>query len=249
MSKKLRGKVAIVTGSSKGIGAGIAAELASEGARVVINYASSRSDADTVVADIIERGGEAVAIQADVSQAQHVRSLVESTVKAFGRLDILVNNAGVFENGFLEQFSSEVFHRLFDLNVLGLLLTTQAAVERMGPGSAIINIGSNVTRLRLPGSTVYCATKAAVDSITPLLARELAPRKIRVNSVNPGYTDTEGTRSAGVDMPDGFLDQLVSQVPLGRVGKPEDIAKVAAFLASDDAGWVTGEIVTASGGW
>jgi 3-oxoacyl-[acyl-carrier protein] reductase len=244
---KLKGKVALVTGASKGIGAAIAKSLAAEGASVAVNYSSSKVGADTTVAQIVAAGGKAVAVQGDVSKAANAQTIVDSTVKQFGRLDILVNNSGVYEFAPIESVTEESFHRLFNTNVLGLLLTTQAAAKHLGEGSSIINVGSVVSRLTPPGSAVYTATKGAVDAITGVLSRELASRKIRVNSLNPGMVETEGSRTAGIIGSD-FEKSTVSQTPLGRVGQPEDIASVAVFLASDDSHWLTGEQLLAGGG-
>jgi 3-oxoacyl-[acyl-carrier protein] reductase len=244
---KLTGKVAVVTGASKGIGAAIAKSLAAEGAAVVVNYASSKTGADTVVAAITAAGGKAVAVQGDVSKAAGAQGIIAAAIKAYGRLDILVNNSGVYEFAPLESVTEESFHRQFNTNVLGLLLTTQAAARHLADGGSVINIGSTITRAKPAASSVYTATKGAVDMITPVLAKELAPRKIRVNSINPGLVETEGTHTAGVigsDMEKGF----VAQTPLGRIGQPGDIASVAVFLASSDSGWLTGELLYASGG-
>ena len=244
---KLAGKVAVVTGASKGIGAAIAKTLAAEGAAVVVNYASSQSGADAVVRAITEAGGKAVAVQGDVSKAAEAKGLVDAAITAYGRLDILVNNSGVYAFSPLEEITETQFHQMFDLNVLGLLLTTQAAADHLGEGGVVINIGSGVTSLTPPNSAVYTATKAAVDAITGVLAKELGPRKIRVNSVNPGMVETEGTHSAGFIGSD-FETGIVAQTPLGRVGQPQDIADVVAFVASDDARWLTGEKLLAGGG-
>jgi 3-oxoacyl-[acyl-carrier protein] reductase len=244
---KLKGKVALVTGASKGIGAAIAKSLAAEGASVAVNYSSSKAGADKTVAEIVAAGGKAVAVQGDVSKAANARTIVDSTVKQFGRLDILVNNSGVYEFAPIESVTEESFHMLFNTNVLGLLLTTQAAAKHLGEGSSIINIGSVVSRLTPPGSAVYTATKGAVDAITGVLSRELAGRKIRVNSLNPGMVETEGSHTGGIIGSD-FEKSTVSQTPLGRVGQPEDIASVAVFLASDDSGWLTGEQILSGGG-
>jgi 3-oxoacyl-[acyl-carrier protein] reductase len=244
---KLTGKVALVTGASKGIGAAIAKSLGANGASVVVNYASSKAGADKVVAEIVKGGGKAIAVGGDVSKAAEAQSIVDKTVKEFGRVDILVNNAGVYEFSPLETITEEHFHRLFNINVLGLLMTTQAAVKHMGEGGSVINIGSGVSRITPPTTAVYTATKGAVDAITGVLSKELGPKKIRVNSINPGIVDTEGTQSAGFigsDMEKGF----VAQTPLGRAGKPEDIASIAVFLASGEAGWLTGEQLIAAGG-
>jgi 3-oxoacyl-[acyl-carrier protein] reductase len=244
---KLQGKVAVVTGASKGIGAAIAKALAAEGASVVVNYASSKAGADKVVAAITAAGGKAVAVGGDVSKAADAQGLIAAAIKNYGRLDILVNNSGVYEFSPLESITEDSFHKLFNVNVLGLLLTTQAAVKHLGEGSSIINIGSAVTRVTPANSSVYTGTKGAVDAITGVLSRELGPRKIRVNTLNPGIVETEGTVSAGFIGSD-FEKSIVSQVPFARSGKVGDIAPVAVFLASDDSGWLTGEQLVASGG-
>jgi 3-oxoacyl-[acyl-carrier protein] reductase len=244
---KLTGKVAIVTGASKGIGAAIAKSLAAEGAAVVVNYASSKAGADAVVSAITKAGGKAVAIRGDVSKAVEAQGIVDSTVKAFGRLDILVNNSGVYGFAPIEQVTEEEFHRQYNINVLGLLLVTQAAVKHLGEGGTIINIGSVVSRVTPPGSSVYTGTKGAVAAITGVLARELGPRKIRVNALNPGMVETEGAHSAGFIGSD-FETGIVAQTPLGRIGQPNDIASIAVFLASDDSRWLTGEQILAGGG-
>jgi 3-oxoacyl-[acyl-carrier protein] reductase len=244
---KLTGKVAVVTGASKGIGAGIAKALAAQGASVVVNYASSKAGADAVVEAITAAGGAALAVQGDVSKAAEAQGLIEAAIKAYGRLDILVNNSGVYAFGALEDITEESFHQMFNVNVLGLLLTTQAAAKHFGEGASVINIGSAVTSVLMPQSAVYTATKGSVDVITGVLAKELGPRKIRVNSINPGVVETEGTHAAGVvgsEMEAGF----VGQTPLGRIGQPRDIADVAVFLASDDSRWLTGEKLLVSGG-
>jgi 3-oxoacyl-[acyl-carrier protein] reductase len=244
---KLTGKVAVVTGASKGIGAGIAKALAAEGAAVVVNYASSKAGADAVVQAVTAAGGKAIAVQGDVTKADQVQGLIDAAVKEFGRLDILVNNSGVYEFAAIEEVTEAHYRRIFDVNVLGLLLTTQAAAKHLGEGGSIINISSAVTSVLMPNSAVYTGTKGAVDVITGVLANELGPRKIRVNAINPGVVETEGTHTAGVigsDLEQGF----VAQTPLGRIGRPDDIATVAVFLASDDARWLTGERLTASGG-
>jgi 3-oxoacyl-[acyl-carrier protein] reductase len=244
---KLTGKVGIVTGASKGIGAAIATALAAEGARVVVNYASSKAGADAVVAAITAAGGTAIAVRGDVSKAADVQGIIDAASDTYGRLDILVNNSGVYEFSPLEEITEEHFHKHFNVNVLGLLLTTQAAVRHLGEGASIINIGSIVTRITPAGSAVYTGSKGAVDAITGVLARELGPKKIRVNTVNPGMVVTEGTQGGGIIGSD--MDTwIVSQTPLGRLGQPEDIAAVAVFLASDDARWVTGEQILAGGG-
>ena len=244
---KLTGKVAVVTGGSKGIGAAIAKALAAEGASVVVNYASSKAGADKVVDEIMKAGGTAVAAGGDVSKAAEAQGIIEAAIKSYGRLDILVNNSGLYEFSPLEAFSEEQFHKMFNVNVLGLLLTTQAAAKHLGAGGSIINIGSAVTRLTPPNSCVYTGTKGAVDAITGVLAKELGSRKIRVNSINPGIVNTEGTQAGGFVGSD-FEKGLIVQTPLGRVGQPGDIAAVAVFLASDDSGWLTGELLVASGG-
>ena len=247
MSKKLEGKVAVVTGASKGIGAEIARQLAAEGASVVVNYASSKAGADKVVADITAKGGKAVAVGGDVSKKADAEGIIEAAVKNYGRLDVLVNNSGVYEFAPIEQITEESFHRMFNINVLGLLLTTRAAVKHLKEGGSVINIGSGVSRVTPPNTAVYTATKGAVDAITGVLSKELGPKKIRVNSINPGLVVTEGARALGVigsDMEAGF----VAQTPLGRAGQPGDIAGIAVFLASDDAGWLTGETLLATGG-
>ena len=247
-TKKLTGKVAVVTGASKGIGAGIAKSLASEGAAVVVNYASSKEDADSVVAEIAGKGGKAVAVQGDVSKASDVRRIFAETKKAFGRLDVLVNNAGVYQFAPLEQITEEQFHRQFNTNVLGLILATQEATRLFGPeGGSIINIGSNASSLTPPASAVYTATKGAVDAVTHVLAKELGPKKIRVNSINPGMVETEGVHASGIIGSD-FQKQMEAQTPLGRIAQPADIAPIAVFLASADSGWLTGETLLASGG-
>ncbi|MBB6247877.1 glucose 1-dehydrogenase [Rhodanobacter sp. A1T4] len=244
---KLTGKVAIVTGASKGIGAGIAKSLAAAGASVVVNYASSKEGAEKVVAEINKAGGKAVAVKGDVSKAAEAQGIVDAAIKNYGKLDVLVNNSGVYAFSPLEEITEEEFHRQFNINVLGLLLTTQAASKHLGEGSSIINIGSVVSRITPPGSAIYTGTKGAVDAITGVLSRELGARKIRVNALNPGIIETEGTHSAGFigsDMETG----IVAQTPLGRVGQPNDIASIAVFLASDDSAWLTGEQLLAGGG-
>ena len=244
---KLTGKVAVVTGASKGIGAAIAKSLAAEGASVVVNYASSKAGAESVVAAITAAGGKAVAVGGDVSKTAESQAIIDAAIKNYGRLDILVNNSGVYEFAPLEAITEEHFHRHFNINVLGLLLTTQAAVKHIGEGGSIINVGSAITRIKPASTAVYTATKGAVDMITSVLSKELGPKKIRVNSINPGLVETEGTHTAGVmnsDMEKG----MVSQTPLGRIGSPDDIARAVVFLASDDSQWVTGELLAASGG-
>lgn len=249
MSKKLAGKVALVSGASKGIGAEIARELAAEGASVVVNYASSAAGAEKVVGDITKSGGKAVAIQADVSKEADVLRLFAEAKKAFGKVDILVNNAGVYEFGPIEEVTEAQFRRMFDLNVLGLLLATREAVKQFGPdGGNIINIGS-VAATAAPATTaVYSATKGAVDTITMALAKELGPRKIRVNSVNPGMVVTEGTDAQGITESE-WAKQTIEQTPLRRLGQPDDIAKVVSFVATDEARWITGQTMIVSGGF
>lgn len=248
MSQKLRGQVAVVTGASKGIGASIARHLAAEGAAVVVNYASSKEGADRVVSTIVEQGGKALAVQANVAKQADIERLFAETKKAFGKLDILVNNAGIYEFAPLESVTPEHFHKTFDLNVLGLVLTTQEAVKHFGPaGGSVVNISSVVSTLAPPNTAVYSASKAAVDAVTRSLAKELGPRHIRVNAINPGMVETEGTHAAGIPESD-FRRQIEAQTPLGRIGQPQDIAPAAVFLASSDAAWITGETLYISGG-
>ena len=244
---KLTGKVAVVTGASKGIGSAIAKSLAAEGAAVIVNYASSKAGADAVVRGITDAGGKAVAVRGDVSKAAGAQGLIDAAINNFGRLDILVNNSGVYEFAPIEAVTEEQFHRIFNINVLGVLLTTQAAVKHLGAGSSIVNIGSGASRVTPPDTAVYTATKGALDAITGVLARELGAKKIRVNSVNPGLVQTEGTQTAGVVGSD-FEKALIQQTPLGRAGQPDDIASVVTFLASEDARWLTGEHIIAGGG-
>ncbi len=245
---KLTGKIAVVTGASKGIGAGIAKELAAQGAAVVVNYASSKEGADKVVAEIIAAGGKAIAVGGSVAKSAEIDALFAETKKAYGKVDILVNNAGVYAFSPLESIAESEIDRMFDTNVKGLLLTTKAAVALFPKeGGSIINIGSNATALTPPTSAIYTGTKGAVDAITRVLAKELGPRGIRVNSVNPGPVVTEGFQSAGFEGSD-FEKHFVSQTPLGRVGQPKDVATVVAYLAGDDAGWVTGSLLEAAGG-
>jgi 3-oxoacyl-[acyl-carrier protein] reductase len=244
---KLKGKVAVVTGASKGIGAAIAKSLAAEGASVVVNYASSKAGATAVVDSIKAAGGNAIAVGGDVSKAAEAQGIIDAAIKSYGRLDILVNNSGVYEFGAIEAITEEQFHRMFNINVLGLLLTTQAALKHIGEGGSIINIGSVVSRITPPASAIYTGTKGAVDAITGVLARELGAKKIRVNSINPGMVETEGTQTAGV-LGSDFEKATIAQTPLGRLGQPGDIASVAVFLASDDATWLTGELILAGGG-
>ena len=249
--KKLEGKIAVVTGASKGIGASIAKQLATEGASVVVNYSSSQEGADRVVAEIKSQGGRAIALQANVARKADVERLFAETKKAFGRLDVLVNNAGIYEFRPLEEITEEHFQKQFGLNVLGLLFASQEAVKLMGPeGGSIINIGSIVSTLAPPGGSVYSATKGAVDTITKSLAKELGSRKIRVNTVAPGLVETEGTQTAGiVSAENAMRTEYEGKAPLGRIGQPKDIATVTAFLASEDASWVTGETWYVSGGY
>ena len=244
---KLKGKVAVVTGASKGIGAAIAKSLAAEGASVVVNYASSKSGARTVVDAITEAGGKAVAVKGDVSKASEAEGIIDAAIKNYGRLDILVNNSGVYEFSPIEAVTADEFHRIFNINVLGLLLTTQAALKHIGEGGSIINIGSVVSRITPAASSIYTGTKGAVDAITGVLARELGPKKIRVNAINPGMVETEGTHAAGFHDTD-FEKATISQTPLGRLGQPGDIASVAVFLASDDSYWVNGQRIITAGG-
>src|SRR6202521_5167233 len=245
-SRKLSGKVAIVTGASKGIGASIAKYLAAEDARVVVNYASSKEGADQVVADITAAGGKAIAVRANVAKKTEIERLFADSEKAFGQLDILVNNAGIYEVAPLSQITEEHFHALFDLNVLGLILTTQEALNHFGPdGGSIINLSSIVSTSSPVGTAVYNATKSAVDGLTRTVAKELGQRKIRVNAINPGPIETEGTHTTG------FIDRfqgIVPTIPLGRIGQPQDIAPGVVFLASSDSGWMTGETLYVTGG-
>jgi 3-oxoacyl-[acyl-carrier protein] reductase len=246
---KLQGKVALVTGASKGIGASIAKELAANGAAVAVNYSSSPDGAKKVVAEIEAAGGKAIAVQANVADPDSIGGLIKTVVKQLGPIDILVNNAGVYEFGTIDKVTPEHFHKQFDLNVLGLLLTTQAALEQFAPkGGSIINIGSVVGQMPGAGAAVYNATKGAVDSITITLSKELGPRGIRVNSLNPGLIITEGTQTAGIAGSD-FEAHATAGTPLGRVGQPKDVADVAVFLASNDSGWVTGQTIYAAGGF
>ena len=247
-TKKLAGKVAVVTGASKGIGAEIAKHLAAEGAAVVVNYASSKEGADRVVDQITKRGGKALAVQANVAKKAEIERLFAETRKAFGSLDILVNNAGIYEWLPLEQITEEHFHKQFDLNVLGLILCSQEALKHFGPaGGSIINISSGASTIAPSNASVYSATKGAVDTITRSLAKELGPRHIRVNAINPGMVETEGVRAAGFDQGD-LRNSVEAQTPLGRIGQPEDIAPAAVFLASSDSAWITGETLRVAGG-
>ena len=247
-NNKLAGKVAVVTGSSKGIGAAIAKQLAADGASVVVNYASSKAGADKIVAEITKAGGKAVAVQGDVAKKADIEKLFAETKKAFGHVDILVNNAGIYEFAPLEQITEEHFHKQFNLNVLGLLLTTQEAVKHFpAAGGNVINISSLVSTLAPAHGSVYSATKGAVDTITGSLAKELGARNIRVNSVNPGLVETEGTHTAGFASGD-FHDQYIKNAPLGRIGQPQDIASAVAYFAANDSIWVTGQTLVVSGG-
>ena len=251
MSQKLTGKVAVVTGASKGIGAAIALHLAAEGASVVVNYASSREGADRIVGEIVGNGGKAIAVQANVAMQSDIQRLFAETKTAFGRLDILVNNAGVYEFAPLENITAAHFHKMFELNVLGLLLTSQEAVKHFdGAGGNIVNISSVVSTLAPPQAAVYSATKASVDAITRSLAKELGARNIRVNSINPGMVETEGTSTSGMSSRESdFRKGIEANTPLGRIGKPDDIAPAVVFLASPDSGWITGETLYISGGY
>lgn len=244
---KLNGKVAIVTGASKGIGAAIAKSFAAEGASVVVNYASSKEGADEVVASIVRSGGKAIAVGGDVSKQSEAQALVDAAITTYGRLDTVVNNAGVYEFAPLEAITEASFQRQFGINVLGPLFVTQAAAKHFHEGASVINVGSAVSRITPPNSAVYTGTKGALDAITGVLARELGPKKIRVNSLNPGMVETEGSIAAGFIGSD-FEKQIVSQTPLGRTGRVGDIASLAVFLATDDAAWLTGETLLASGG-
>ena len=247
MSAQLAGKVAVVTGASKGIGAAIATHLAKAGASVVVNYSTSREGADKVVAAIEQAGGKAIAVGANLAKPEEIAKLFDEAKAKFGRLDILVNNAGIYDFAPLADITEDHFHKQFNLNVLGLILATQQAVAHFGSeGGSIINISSLVSIHPMANGAVYSATKEAVDAVTKSLAKELGPRKIRVNSLNPGIVETEGTAGfLGTDMANHFI----AQTPLGRTGQPDDIAKAAVFLASDDAGWFTGDVFQAAGGW
>ena len=247
-SKRLAGRVGVVTGASKGIGAGIAKYLAAEGASVVVNYASSKEGAEQVVNEITREGGKAIAVQGDVAQSKDVERLFAETKKAFGRLDILVNNAGVYQFATLEETTEDQFQRQFGVNVFGLIWATREAVKYFGPeGGSVINIGSTITSVTPPATVVYAATKGAVDTITRVLANELGPRKICVNSINPGMVETEGVHALGI-LGSDFEKDSVSKTPLGRIGQPGDIAPTVGFLASSDSAWVTGEILQVAGG-
>jgi 3-oxoacyl-[acyl-carrier protein] reductase len=245
---KLQGKVAVVTGASKGIGAGIAKALGAQGASVVVNYATDRKGAEKVAAQIVEHGGKAITVQGDVSNSADVKRVFDEGEKAFGKLDVLVNNAGVFKFAPLEETTEAEYQRQFGINVLGPLLATREALSHFGPeGGSVINISSVVSNMGIPGSAIYAGTKGALDTITLVMASELGPRKIRVNAINPGMVESEGTHTAGFIGSD-FQKEVEAKAPLGRIGQPEDIAKVAVFLASDEAAWLTGERISASGG-
>ncbi|HDC4370055.1 TPA: glucose 1-dehydrogenase [Enterobacter cloacae] len=244
---KLKDKVAIVTGGSSGIGAGIARQLAADGAKVIVNYAANSSNANKVVADIEAAGGQAMAVAADVTRQAEVDALINAAISHFGRLDIVVNNAGIYQFASIEESTEALYRRQFDINVLGPLLVTGAAVPHLAQGSSIINISSFVTRVFIPESAIYSGTKGAIDVITGVLSRELGPRGIRVNAVNPGLIETEGSHSAGA-INSAFQTWNESQTPLGRIGQVQDVAPIVSFLASDDAAWVTGEVILASGG-
>jgi 3-oxoacyl-[acyl-carrier protein] reductase len=248
MAQKLAGKVAVVTGASKGIGASIALHLAAEGAAVVVNYSTSKEGADRVVGEIVRQGGKAVAVQANIAKPADIERLFSDTKKSFGKLDILINNAGVYEFAPLENVTPQLFHKMFDLNVLGLILASQEAVKYFGPGGgSIVNISSVAATLAPPNTSVYSATKAAVNAVTRSLAQELGPRKIRVNAINPGMVETEGVHAAGIAESD-FRKETEAHTPLGRIGQPEDIGPAAVFLASSDSAWITGETLYISGG-
>lgn len=248
MVKKLNGKVAVVTGASKGIGASIALQLANEGASVIVNYSSSKEGAQKVVSEIVQKGGKALAIQANVANPKDIQRLFLETSQAFGKIDILVNNAGVYEFSPIEDITSEHYHKIFDLNVMGLLLAIKEAVKYFGASGSIVNISSVASTAAPSHGAVYSASKAAVDAITKSLGKELGPRNIRVNSINPGIIETEGTQTAGILKSD-FRKNTESQTPLGRIGLPADIAPAVAFLASDEASWMTGETMFITGGY
>lgn len=244
---RLKNKVAVVTGASKGIGAGIAKAFGAEGASVVVNYSSDKAGADKAVAEIVKAGGKAIAVQGSVSKEADVKRLFAETTKAFGKVDILVNNAGVYKFQPITEVTEEEFQREYTTNVWGVLLTTREALKNFNDGGSVINVSSTVTRLAIPGSSIYAGTKGALDVITQVLGAELGPRKIRVNAVNPGLVESEGTHTMGIIGSD-FQSQVETTTPLGRIGQPDDIAKVAVFLASDEAGWLTGEQLFAAGG-
>lgn len=248
MNRRFEGKVAIVTGGSKGIGAEIARHLAGEGASVVVNYSSSKEGADKVVSEIIKKGGKAIAIHANLTNHQSIKDLFAKTKEAYGKLDVLINNAGIYDFVPLELISVDHFHSIFDLNVLALLLATQEAVKHFGASGSIVNISSVASTAGVPASAVYSASKASVDAITKVLAKELGPKNIRINNVNPGIIDTEGTQSGGF-MEGEFRDHVLAQTPMGRTGIPHDVAPAVAFLASDEASWITGETLFITGGF
>jgi 3-oxoacyl-[acyl-carrier protein] reductase len=249
MSKKLQGKVAIVTGASKGIGASIAEKMAEEGAAVVVNYSTSKEGADRVVQAIKQKGGNAIAAQANMANPKDIQRLFEETRAAFGKLDILINNAGIYEFSPIEEVTPEQFHKLFDINVLGVLLACRTAVNNFGAsGGSIVNVSSLASISHIPNFAVYCATKAALDAVTRTLASELGPRNIRVNSINPGMVQTEGTEAMGI-MESEWRKQVEVQTPLKRIGMPQDIAPAVVFLASEDASWITGETLFITGGF
>jgi 3-oxoacyl-[acyl-carrier protein] reductase len=245
MGNRLSGKIALVTGASKGIGAEIAIHLGAEDAAVVVNYASSRDGAERVVQKIAASGGKAIAVQGDVSKQADIERLMTETKQAFGRIDVLVNNAGVYQSAAVGAITAELYHRIFDLNVLGLILTTQEALKLMGEGGSIVNVSSVVSTLSPPNGAVYNASKSAVDGITRTWAKELGPKKIRINSINPGLVETEGLHSTGMI---ARKDVVVPMLPLGRIGQPQDIAPAVVFLASDESGWMTGETLYVTGG-
>ena len=248
-NKKLTSKVAVVTGASKGIGAGIAKHLAVEGATVVVNYASSKQDADKIVDEITKRSGKAIAVQADVAKKKDIERLFAEAKKAFGKIDILVNSAGVYDFKPIEEITESEFHREFNTNVLGLILATQEAVKHFGAeGGSVINVSSVASSATPPNSAIYTGTKGAVDGITRALAKELGPKKIRINAVNPGGVETEGFHALGFSGSD-FEKQMIAQTPLGRLGQPQDVAPVVAFLASSEAEWITGETIRVAGGF
>ncbi len=248
MGKKLEGKVAVITGASKGIGARIALDFAQEGAMVVVNYSKSKKEADALVEKIQKNGGKAIAVQADVAVPEEIKKLFSETLKHYGKVDIVVNNAGLYDFKPLEEITPEHFHRHYNLNVLALLLVSQEGVKHMPQGGSIINISSLASTKSLPNTSVYSSTKAAVDSITRILAKELGGRKIRVNAINPGFVETEGVHAAGL-YENEFRVQIEKETPLGRIGKPEDISPAAVFLASDDSSWISGETFVISGGF
>ncbi len=248
MAGKLNGKVAVVTGASKGIGAAIAKQLAADGASVVVNYSSSKDGADRVVREITSDGGKAVAVRANMANEPDIRRLFSEARERFGRIDVLVNNAGIYEFSPLEGVTADHFHKQFNLNVLGLILASQEAAKHFGPnGGSIINVSSVLSTVGFPNASVYSATKGAVDAATRSLAKELGPKKIRVNAINPGMVETEGMHSAGIAESD-MRKQVEATTPLGRIGQPQDIAPAVAFLASTDSGWITGETLAVSGG-